>query len=78
MRPLKTMVHVESRSRLVMVRKTSATPASPAFVATRMCSTYFDLGGASWIETQSMRIVDVTKSAYLDLRATLYRLLERI
>lgn len=47
MSPLKTIVHVESRSRCVNVRKTSATPASPACVATRRCSTYFDLGAAS-------------------------------
>ena len=45
--PLKTIVHVESRNRCVRVRKTSATPASPAWVATRRCSTYFDLGAAS-------------------------------
>jgi len=46
-RLLKTMVHVESRRRFVSARKISATPASPACVATRMCSTYFDLGAAS-------------------------------
>jgi hypothetical protein len=46
---LNTMVHVESRSRFVRARKISATPASPACVATRMCSTYFDLGAASYM-----------------------------
>lgn len=46
--PLKTIVHVESRNRCVKVRKTSATPTSPACVATRRCSTYFDLGAASF------------------------------
>ena len=46
-KPLKTIVHVESRNRFVNVRNTSATPASPACVAMRMCSTYFDLGAAS-------------------------------
>ena len=44
---LKTMVHVESRRRFWRARKISATPASPAWVATRMCSTYFDFGAAS-------------------------------
>jgi hypothetical protein len=44
---LKTMVHVESRSRFVRARKISATPASPACVATKMCSTYLDFGAAS-------------------------------
>jgi hypothetical protein len=46
---LKTIVHVESRSRFVRARKISATPASPAWVATRMCSTYLDLGAASYV-----------------------------
>jgi hypothetical protein len=45
---LKTMVHVESRNRFVRARKISATPASPAWVATRICSTYFDFGAASY------------------------------
>jgi hypothetical protein len=39
----------ESRSRFVRARKISATPASPAWVATRMCSTYLDLGAASYV-----------------------------
>jgi hypothetical protein len=47
MRDLKTIVHVESRSRNWRVRKISAMPASPLCVARRMCSIYFDLGGAS-------------------------------
>lgn len=47
MRDLKTTVHVESRSRFWSARKTSATPCSPECVATRMCSIYFDFGGAS-------------------------------
>src|SRR5262249_35587563 len=46
MRLLKTTVHVESRRRSCRARKTSPTPASPAWVATRMCSIYFVLGGA--------------------------------
>lgn len=46
---LKTMVHVESRRRFVRARKISATPASPAWVATRMCSTYLDFGAASYV-----------------------------
>jgi hypothetical protein len=48
MSALKTIVHVESRSRFCSARKISATPASPAWVAMRMCSTYLALGGASY------------------------------
>ena len=48
MSALNTTVHVESRRRRCSVRNISATPASPVWVATRMCSMYFDLGGASW------------------------------
>ena len=44
---LKTIVHVESLRRFVKVEKIAATPSSPAWVATRMCSTYLALGGAS-------------------------------
>lgn len=44
---LKTTVHVESRSRYCSARNTSPTPASPACVATRMCSMYFVFGGAA-------------------------------
>ena len=47
MSALNTIVHVESRNLFCNARKISATPASPAWVATRMCSTYFALGGAS-------------------------------
>ncbi len=50
MRDLKTIVHVESLRRFCKARKISATPASPAWVATRMCSTYLALGGASYIK----------------------------
>lgn len=56
MSALKTMVHVESRSRSLSVRKTSATPASPECVARRMCSTYLALGGASYQEILSIRL----------------------
>ena len=48
MSDLKTIVHVESLRRFCKARKTSATPASPAWVATRMCSTYLAFGGASY------------------------------
>lgn len=48
-RPLKTTVHVESRRRYCSARKTSPTPASPEWVATRMCSMYFVFGGAALI-----------------------------
>lgn len=44
---LKTMVHVESLNLFCKARNISATPASPACVATSMCSTYFDLGAAN-------------------------------
>ena len=44
---LNAMVHVESLNRCCRVRKISATPASPERVPRRMCSTYFDLGGAN-------------------------------
>jgi hypothetical protein len=46
MRPLNTIVHVESRSRYCSARMTSPTPASPECVATRMCSMYLVFGGA--------------------------------
>lgn len=49
MRALKTMVHVESRRRCWRVRNTSATPPSPAWVATRIVSTYLALGAASFV-----------------------------
>lgn len=52
MSDLNTMVHVESLRRSLSVRKTSATPASPERVATRMCSTYLDLGGAAYDNRQ--------------------------
>ena len=45
---LKTMVHVESRSRYCSALNTSPTPASPACVAIRICSMYFVFGGAAW------------------------------
>jgi hypothetical protein len=44
---LNTIVHVESRSRSCNVRKTSATPDSPPFVADKMGSMYFDFGAAN-------------------------------
>ena len=47
MSALKTIVHVESRNRFCSARNISATPASPAWVAMRICSTYLALGGAS-------------------------------
>lgn len=48
-RDLNTIVHVESLSLFCKVRNISATPASPACVATKMCSIYFDLGAASYL-----------------------------
>ena len=46
---LNTIVHVESRSLFCIALKISATPASPAWVATSMCSTYLALGAANLI-----------------------------
>lgn len=54
---LNTTVHVDSRSRICRVRKISATPASPVWVATRIFSIYFDLGAASCPRTRSHRSV---------------------
>ena len=62
MSDLKTMVHVESLKRFCRVLKISATPASPAWVAIRMCSTYLALGGASYfhaISTVSLSCLEV-------------------
>ena len=50
MSDLKTIVHVESLNLFCSARKTSATPASPACVATKICSTYLDLGAASYFQ----------------------------
>ena len=50
---LNTIVHVESLKRFCRVRNISATPASPAWVATRICSTYLALGGASYLNAIS-------------------------
>ena len=75
---LKTMVHVESRRRLVRARKISATPASPACVATRICSTYLDFGAASCAYELVNRSVRAKLSAaYLYFRRALDTLLER-
>ena len=52
-RALNTIVHVESLKRFCRVRNISATPASPAWVATRICSTYLALGGASYFNNIS-------------------------
>lgn len=49
MSDLKTIVHVESLRRFCKARKISATPDSPAWVATSICSTYLALGGASYV-----------------------------
>lgn len=84
-RLLKTIVHVESRRRLVRARKISATPASPAWVATRMCSTYFDFGAASCVyalacrrgQLRRMRCASFRRTRrYLYLRPALHALLE--
>jgi hypothetical protein len=82
-RLLNTIVHVESRNRLVRARKISATPASPACVATRMCSTYLDFGAASCVyalarrNEQTSHCTSSCRTAqYLDLRPALHALLE--
>lgn len=84
MRDLKTIVHVESRSRNWRVRKISATPASPLWVARRMCSMYFALGGASCdlisISSSSSELsengIQGSGRADFDLGGPLHRLLE--
>lgn len=50
---LNTIVHVESLKRFCRVRNIPATPASPAWVATSICSTYLALGGASYLRAVS-------------------------
>jgi hypothetical protein len=79
-RLLKAMVQVESRRRAVRARKISATPASPACVATRMCSTYLDLGAASYTRISpgsAMIQAQESDRTHLDLGPALDRLLER-
>lgn len=49
MSALNTIVQVESRNLFCIALKISATPASPACVATSMCSTYLALGAANLI-----------------------------
>lgn len=56
MSDLNTIVHVESRNLFCNARNISATPASPACVATRICSTYLDLGAASYIDRHRERM----------------------
>src|ERR1700677_1240807 len=72
-RALKTIVQVESRSRNVRVRKTSATPASPPLVALSIASTYFDLGAAS-CSCLSRCSPNTKCSADLDLCCTFHNL----
>ena len=74
---LNTIVHVESRKRFCRVRNISATPASPAWVAMRICSTYLALGGASCSHAVSAMILQELFVTRLDLCATFDRLLER-
>ena len=63
---LNTIVHVESLKRFCRVRNISATPASPAWVATRICSTYLALGGASYFNAVS-RVVRIRNHPLLAL-----------
>ena len=78
MRALNTIVQAESRSRCWRVRKTSATPASPECVATRIVSTYLDLGAASYanIDVRMRPISRFLIPAYLQLCGPFDRLLE--
>jgi hypothetical protein len=80
MRLLNTTVHVESRRRFCNDRKTSATPYSPEWVATRMCSIYFVFGGAAWrarfVSNEFVYSVPYP-GAHLDLRSTFHRFFER-
>lgn len=73
MRALNTIVHVESRTRSVSVRKTSATPASPPLVALSIASTYFDFGAAS-CSCLSPHMRAEEYSAHLYLCCTLHNL----
>lgn len=71
------MVHVESRRRFVRARKISPTPASPAWVATRMCSTYLDFGAASCRRGALAGVARAAHGdAHLDLGPALDRLLK--
>lgn len=78
MSALKTIVHAESRSRCWSVRNTSATPASPVCVATKMVSTYLDLGAASYAHVSIQNPVSqrYKTQAYLELGGPLNRLLK--
>lgn len=77
---LNTTVHVESLKRFCSDRKTSATPYSPEWVATRMCSMYFVFGGAActegFISNQSPYSI-LYPGPHLNLRRTFHRFLER-
>ena len=53
MSDLKTIVHVESRNLLVRVRKISAMPASPVWVAVKIVWMYFAFGAASCISIRN-------------------------
>lgn len=78
MSDLKTIVHVESRSLFCKARNISATPASPVCVATRICSTYFDLGAAScYHNIIGVSFLKMPKRPYLYLRPSLDRLFKR-
>lgn len=70
MSALNTIVHVESRNLCCRVLNTSATPASPAWVATSMCSTYLDLGAASYTNGQKGTVK--LEHAYFNLCSTLH------
>jgi hypothetical protein len=76
MSDLKTIVHVESRSRNCSVRKISATPASPLRVARRICSMYFDLGAASCKRKPVSPAQPKEPKTNVDLRGPFDRLLK--
>lgn len=78
MSDLKTIVHVESLNRFCNARNISATPASPACVATNMCSTYLDLGAASYLRLLVRRdTLRWVSCPCLDLRCPLHRFFKR-
>ena len=56
MSALKTIVHVESLSLFCNALNISATPASPACVATRICSTYLAFGAASYADSLAFHL----------------------
>ena len=79
MSDLKAIVHVESRRRFCNILNTSATPASPPWVAAKMASTYLDFGAASWQRQSVLMSITAADSQFrgtdLDFGRSLHNLL---